>query len=143
MISLTHLLFGLSIAYVMDKRLVTASVFAVFPDVDILFDFVYPFVHRGIVHSLLSASVFTGLVYVYTQDRISADSCFIGYLSALALDSLTYSGIPLLFPLSKNFSLSLTSAYSLRVNFAVITLSTSFMIVKKHSEVFKPFLDIR
>lgn len=141
MISLTHLVFGLSVAYVLDKRLVTVMVFSIAPDVDVLFDFIYPFVHRGITHSLLAAGVLAGLVYVYTEDRISAESAFIGYSSALALDLLTPSGLPLLFPLPHSFSMDLASAYSIEANLAIIAVSTGAMAAKKHPEIFKPFLN--
>lgn len=139
MISFTHLVFALAVAYVLDLRIVTAIVFAMVPDIDIMFDFIYPFVHRGISHSLLAAGVLAGLVYVYTEDKKSAESAFIGYISALGLDLLTYSGLPLLFPLSKDFSLGLTSAYSLTANFGIITLSISAILIKKHSGIFKSF----
>ena len=132
MISLTHLLFGLSLAYVLDKRLVTASVFAIVPDFDITFNFLYPFTHRGITHSFLAAGVFTLLVYVYTEDQVSAESCFLGYSSALCLDLLTSSGVPLFFPFLDGFSLGVASAYSIEWNSAIIAFSLILMLAKKH-----------
>ena len=136
MISLTHLIFGLGLAYVLDKRLVTASVFSIVPDFDITFNFLYPFVHRGIMHTLLAAGVFSFLVYVYTEDRISAESCFLGYAGAgLGLDLLTSSGVPLFFPFLGDFALGVTSAYSLEWNSAIIAFSLSLMFLKKHQEL--------
>lgn len=143
MISLTHFIFGLSIAYVLNKRLVTASTFALVPDFDITFNFLYPFVHRGIMHSLLAAVVFSGLVYTYTEDRLSGESAFLGYISHLALDTLTSSGVPLVFPLSNTFSVSLIYASSLEFNSAIIAFSIGLMILSKHQKVFRTFLDIR
>ncbi len=134
-------MFGLSVAYILELRLVTAIVFSAVPDIDILFDFIYPFVHRGIFHSFLAAGVFAGLVYVYSGDRKSAESALIGYLSALGLDLLTPSGLPLLFPASKNFSLGLASAYSLAANLGIITLSLIAIFIKKNPKVFRPFLN--
>lgn len=143
MISVTHFVFGLGLAYILDRRLVTASAFALVPDFDVAFNFLYPFVHRGIMHSILAATIFTGLVYTYTEDRLSAESCFLGYISHLALDTLTPSGVPVLFPLSNIFSLSLTYASSLKFNSAIIAFSLGLMIVKKHQKVFRAFLNIR
>lgn len=143
MISVTHFIFGLALAYILDKRLVTASTFALVPDFDVNFNFLYPFVHRGIMHSLLAAGIFTVLVYTYTEDRFSAESCLIGYLSHLAIDNLTPSGVPLLFPLSKTFSVSLTYASSLKFNSAIIGFSLALTLVKKNREIFRPLLNIR
>lgn len=139
MISTTHLLFGVSLAYVLEKRIVTAAIFSVVPDFDITFNFLYPFVHRGIMHSILAASVFSGLVFLYTEDQVSAESCFLGYCSSLGLDMLTSSGLPLLFPSPSSFSLGLVSAYSLEANLAIITLSLGLMFLKKHQKQFVPF----
>ncbi len=133
MISLTHFVFGLSLAYILDKRLVTASAFALVPDLDLSFDFLYPFTELGIMHSLLAAGVFAFLVYVYTEDRVSAESCFLGYSgSGLGLDLLTNSGVPLLFPALGDYALSLTSSNSLAPNLAIIIISVGLMFVKKH-----------
>lgn len=135
MISLTHFVFGLSLAYILDKRLVTGSAFALVPDFDITFNFLYPFTHRGIMHSLLAALVFSFLVYVYTEDRISAESCFLGYAGAgLGLDLLTSSGIPLFFPFLGDFALSITSAYSLPANLSIIMFSLGLIMASKHTE---------
>lgn len=136
MISLTHFVFGLSLAYVLDKRLVTASAFALVPDLDVSFDFLYPFTSGGIMHSLLAAGVFTFLVYIYTEDRVSAESCFLGYAGAgLGLDLLTSSGVPLFFPFLGNFSLSITAIESLTPNLAIIIISIGLMFGKKHELV--------
>ncbi|MFB6190875.1 MAG: metal-dependent hydrolase [Candidatus Nanohaloarchaea archaeon] len=137
MITVAHFVFGLALAYLLDRRLVTASAFAIVPDFDITLDFLYPFTHRGIMHTLLAAVVFSGLVYVYTEDRVSAESCLLGYTSHFALDLLTPSGIPLLFPFMSDFALSLTSAYSLKVNSAIIAASLTAMYVKKSTQLFK------
>lgn len=138
MISATHVIFGLALAYVLDKRLVTATVFSVVPDFDSLFDFIYPFVHRGVMHSILAALFFTALIYIYTRDRESAESTAIGYSSHLGIDLLTFSGVPLFFPLYSNFALGVAGYASLPANTAIITLSISLMILKKYFGVFRP-----
>jgi len=132
-ISLTHFVFGLSLAYVLKKRLITASAFALVPDIDVSFDFLYPFTQGGIMHSLMAAGVFTFLVYVYTEDRVSAESCFLGYAgSGLGLDLLIDSGVPLFFPAQGNYSLSLVATNSLAPNLAIIITSVGLMFAKKH-----------
>lgn len=144
MISLTHYIFGLSLAYILDKRLITASTFALVPDFDITFNFLYPFTHRGIMHSLLAAGVFSLLVYTYTEDRGSAESCLLGYAAAgLGLDLLTSSGVPLLFPFMGDFAISITSAYSLPSNLSIITLSIAIILLKKYQTAATGFLGRR
>lgn len=140
MITLAHFVFGLALAYVLDRRIVTASAFALVPDFDVTLDFLYPFQHRGIMHTLLAALIFSGLVYVYSEDRVSAESCFLGYTSHLGLDLLTFSGVPIFFPFLSDYALSVTSAYSLEANSAIIAVSLAFMYVKNNFNRFKPFL---
>ncbi len=64
------------------------------------------FGHRGITHSLLAvlACVF-GLAFLSSQ--WVAAPVIIGYLSHLAADSLTPSGVPLLWPAKRRFTLNL------------------------------------
>lgn len=137
------MVFALALSYVLDRRIVTASVFSLVPDFDILFKFLYPFVHRGMMHSLLAALTATGLVYLYSRDRVSAESCLLGYLVAgLGLDLLTFSGVPLFFPFHRDLALSLVSAYSIPANSAIVSLSVGAMYVKKNRDIFRPFLDL-
>ena len=143
MIALTHIVFGLSIAFVLEKRLITASVFAVVADFDITFDFLYPFTSNGIMHSLLAAGIFSLLVFVYSEDRESAESCFLGYISHLGLDSITSYGVQIFFPLQYNLALGIASAEDLVWNLGIITIFLSAMFVKKNWQVFRPFLSFR
>jgi membrane-bound metal-dependent hydrolase YbcI (DUF457 family) len=132
-IALTHFVFGLSLAYILDKRLVTASAFALVPDLDKTFTFLYPFTSGGIMHSLIAATVFTLLVYIYTEDRVSAESCALGYIvSGLGLDLLTSSGVPVFFPLLGKISVSIASTDAITFNLAIIILSLILMFGKKH-----------
>lgn len=141
MISLTHFLFGLSLAYMLEKRLITSSGFALVPDFDLSLDFLYPFTSDGIMHSFLAAGIATALVYIYAEDFESAQSCFIGYAGAgLGLDLLTNSGVPLFFPFFENFKLSFTSAYSLPANLTIIIASLVLIMLKKHEIVSIDFL---
>lgn len=137
---LTYLIFALALAYILDKRLLTASIFALVPSIDVLIDFRYPFVHHGIMHSLLAAVVFSLLIYVYTEDQESAESCFLGYSSHLFLDLLTAPAIPLLFPLAHELTLALVSPYSPEANTAIITASLAGMYMKKNWRHFQPLI---
>lgn len=141
MITVAHFAFGLALAYITKRKLLTASAFAIAPDFDITLDFLYPFTHRGIMHTLLTAAVFSALVYAYTEDRASAESCLLGYTSHLGLDLLTFSGVPLLFPFLSDFALSMTSAYSLEANSAIIAFSISVMILEKHKKILETVLE--
>lgn len=143
MIPLTHFIFGLTLAYILDKRLVTASAFALAPDFDVTFSFLHPFVHEGIMHSFLAAGVFSLLTYIYSEDRTSAESCFLGYSSHLCLDLLTFSGIPVFFPFFTDLTLGLTPKSSLTSNLAIIVLCAVLVFAKKHPEVFQPFYSWR
>jgi membrane-bound metal-dependent hydrolase YbcI (DUF457 family) len=139
-ITLTHFVFGLSLAYILDKRLITTSAFALVPDFDLTFNFLYPFTQKGIMHSLLASGVFTFLVYVYTEDLESAKSCFLGYAGAgLGLDLLTSSGVPIFFPLLKDISLSFANPTILAPNLAIIIFSLSLMFAEKHGMIFIDF----
>lgn len=142
-ISLTHLMAGLSIAYIVEKRLVTSSVFAVVPDFDITFNFLYPFVHRGIMHSFMAALTASFLVYVYSEDRISAESCFLGYSTHLFFDTFTRSGVTLFFPIEKSFALNLTSATALPWNLALISIFLGAMMLKKNNVILRPVVELR
>lgn len=136
MIDLTHFVFGLSLAYILDKRLITTSAFALVPNFDKSFNFLYPFTSNVIMHSLFMAGVFTFLVYLYTEDRGSAESCFLGYaVSGLGLDLLTSPSIPLFFPISKSFTIYSAPANSFVANLSVITISLGLIFLKKYEIV--------
>lgn len=136
MIALTHFVFGLSLAYVFNKRLITASAFSLAPDIDITFNFLYPFTASGIMHSLMASMVATFLVYIYTEDVESAKSCLLGYVaSGIGLDLLTKTGFPLLFPFSGDFGPSLFGSTALAPNLSILMLSIGLMLAKKHGMV--------
>lgn len=61
--------------------------------------------HRGVTHSLLAISV--ALLVMASQPGWMANALALGYLSHLAADSLTPSGVPLLWPVKKRFGIGL------------------------------------
>lgn len=137
MIALTHLLVAISLAYALDRPIVTAAIFSLVADFDSTLDFLYPFIENGIMHSFLAAGTLSFLVFMYSESRLSAESCLIGYLSALGLDILSGTALPLLFPSHKVFSLGFIPPESLEANTAVITVSLSLMGLKKHQKLVK------
>ena len=143
MIALTHLILGLAMAYLLDKRLITTSVFAVVPDFDKTFNFLYPFVSNGILHSLLAAFIFSLLVFIYSENIESTKSSLIGYLSHLGIDSLCQPGVLLFFPYFSKISLGLATSTSFQWNLCIITISITAMFLKKNWESFRPFFSFQ
>ncbi|MBC7905646.1 MAG: metal-dependent hydrolase [Rhodospirillaceae bacterium] len=67
--------------------------------------------HRGVTHSLLA--VLGGIVVLAVMGMHAwAAPLVIGYLSHLAADGLTPSGVPLLWPMKRRFTLNLCSTGS-------------------------------
>lgn len=137
MIGLTHVLVAFSIAYVFELPLMTSSIFSLVPGFDFSFDLIYPFVSHGLMHSLMAGFLASGLVYMYTESRSSAVACFAGYFSALGLELLTTTSIPLLFPSKNLYSLGLFSPKGLEANAALISISLIAITAKKYEGLFK------
>jgi inner membrane protein len=68
--------------------------------------------HRGLTHSLLAIAVFALLLALLGPDHLAAPLA-VGYLSHLLADSLTLSGVPLLWPSKRPFGLRLIRTGSL------------------------------
>ena len=69
------------------------------------------FGHRGFTHSILMVAVIIWLLLTYReQQKIPILPLVIGYLSHIVGDLLTPSGVPLLWPVRKKFSLNLFKA---------------------------------
>lgn len=62
--------------------------------------------HRGVTHSLVAVLAGMAALVTLGLDWVAAP-LVIGYLSHLAADGLTPSGVPLLWPLKRRFSLNL------------------------------------
>lgn len=62
--------------------------------------------HRGVTHSLLAVLTGCGILAMMGLDWVAAP-VVLGYLSHLAADSLTPSGVPLLWPMKRRFTLNL------------------------------------
>lgn len=76
------------------------------PDIDLLFPpgWPYPFVHRGLMHTPLAGGIVVGALFVSIRRRREgiagavAVAVAVGYLSHLAIDTLTASGVAWLYP---------------------------------------------
>jgi membrane-bound metal-dependent hydrolase YbcI (DUF457 family) len=99
--------------------------------------------HRGFGHSLLSLVLFTIVALLASSQFVDqglavlyAVALAAGYLSHLALDFVTYEGVPWFWPLDEKYSLDLGPAVGLFVGFlgflalvlSVYLLTDRFMV---------------
>lgn len=95
----THGAVGYVLGAVLFDRPYAGAVGALAPDVDFLFPAAleWPFVHRGITHTLPAVALVVGLAAA--RGRIPAKAVAAGYASHLLLDVTTPAGVPVLYPL--------------------------------------------
>jgi len=95
----THGLVGLALGAVLFDRPGAGLVAGLFPDADFLLPAMleWPFVHRGITHTILLFVVAVALAGVLT-DRDTTFAVAAGYVSHLFIDVTTPKGIPFLYP---------------------------------------------
>ncbi|WP_265110536.1 metal-dependent hydrolase [Halosolutus halophilus] len=76
------------------------------PDVDFLFPagMGWPFVHRGITHTLVFALIIVAGLYAIRRDRSVALAAGLAIGSHLAIDTLSPTGIVLLYPIETTWS---------------------------------------
>lgn len=143
MIPLTYLLVALSTAYILEKRIVTASIFSLLPTFDTALKFAYPFTTNGILHSLPAAFICSFLIYSYSEDIESAESCFLGYFIHLLIDLTGSTDIPMFYPLLEGFSLGILPQQNVWWNAAFISAAVSAMFLKKNSGILQPVVNLR
>lgn len=112
----THLAGGLAVGAVMSTNpaaIIVSGISALLPDMDkfnskmgraapvISIPINIIFGHRGFLHSLLAAGILYSLALKLLPEY--ALYCLAGYLSHLALDCFTPSGVPLLWPVPFRF----------------------------------------
>lgn len=124
MIDFTHMVFGLALGYVLRFPVVWAMLGSVAPDIDILFDYGFPFTHRGVLHTPLFVGFAMAALYLATRRTAVAAGAGLGLLSHLFLDTFTYSGIMWLYPVTTEYSLMLVGYDSLVVNYGAVALAT-------------------
>lgn len=95
----THGLVGLALGALLVDRPVWGLVAGLFADADFLFPAAlgWPFVHRGLTHTLVFFGVATALVAA--RDSRAGGAVGVAYASHLLIDTTTPKGVPLLYPL--------------------------------------------
>lgn len=96
----THALIGYTLGQFLFDRPWIGLVGGTIPDIDLLFPGMleWPFVHRGITHTLLIGGLATTAILV--RHRRAALAFGVTYLSHLSVDTTTPKGVPHLYPLS-------------------------------------------
>ncbi len=112
-----------------------AMIGSIFPDLDLTFNFTFPFVHRGILHTPLALIALSVLFYLITKNKGSTISFSLAYLTHLFLDTLTPMGILWLYPLKNYYSLNLVYSNNFIANFSIIVFSIFIFILWKYDEV--------
>jgi inner membrane protein len=116
----THLLFALALAYVLDLPVVYAMVGGLLPDIDLWLAALLPIAHRGIMHTPLFTAFVGAVCYLVSARRTVALALVTGMLSHLYLDSLTPLGIKWLYPaVSNRFTLDIVRAADPAANTAM------------------------
>jgi inner membrane protein len=128
MYGLTHACFGLALAVLLRVPVVTAVLASLLPDLDAMFEFGFPFVHRGVLHSPSAGLFLAGIVFLLSGRQATAGGFLAGFFSHLFLDTFTPSGIMWLFPWDGYFSLMMATASSLSANVALMLVSLGFFL---------------
>ncbi len=140
MLAPTHLFFALALAYILKLPKLPAAIAGIAVDLDIVFnllDTVFPFTHRGLIHTPLFLATVAWIFYYITKNKEQTRGIALGYASHLFLDVITPAGIILLFPITAVFSLNAVGYSNLVANTGMILLSIIFIFLfrtkKKHS----------
>jgi inner membrane protein len=119
MMFVTHLSFGLFLGLMILRYVdlpVNLAVFLILlllgslaPDIDSSTSFLgrktkpvsWLFHHRGAIHSFLAMMIFTAVLLLINPNLYYALAFVLGYLSHLLMDSVTPTGVPMLWPSKK------------------------------------------
>lgn len=117
----THGVVGYTLGTVLFDRPIAGLLAGVAADIDFLFPNAlgWPFVHRGITHTLLVGGLLVGVVAY--RNRRTAMAVAVTYGSHLLIDTTTPKGVPHLYPLVEtSYHLDLgTTGHSLVPTFAL------------------------
>jgi len=128
MIEPTHVFFALALACLMRFPKIPAVIGGIIPDIDIVMNHGFPFVHRGIVHTGLFMIISVAAIYAVSR-RLGPETGVafgfgLGFLSHLFLDTINPSGIMWLYPLTPvYFTLNLAPYNDVIANTGIMLLS--------------------
>ncbi len=124
MLGVTHLLFGFSYGFITRLPVVIVMIGSILPDIDVAFDFFFPLVHRGVLHTPIAAAVIGTATYLATGKKSWGYAVTLGMLTHFFLDTITPMGIMWLYPFNTAFySLDLVNAANLTANLVMIVFS--------------------
>ncbi|MDY6774260.1 MAG: metal-dependent hydrolase [Candidatus Nanohaloarchaea archaeon] len=132
MIGFTHLAFAFALAYLARYPVIYGMFGGLLPDIDILFQFGFPFTHRGILHTPLAAAVFAAGLYLASGRREPALALGTGYLSHLFLDTFTFSGIMWIYPIEKEITFGFIEYSNIAANFGITLFSLAAPLLWMH-----------
>jgi inner membrane protein len=128
MLAPTHFMFALAIAYLLRLPKLPAAIGGIIPDLDVLLQWDFPLMHRGIVHTPLMLAISIVILYLVT-DRTTTFAFGAGFLAHLLTDLVTPAGILLLYPLPVFFSLNLVPYNNLAANLGIILWSLGAILL--------------
>ncbi len=131
----THAVVGYTLGAALFDRPIAGLAAGVAPDVDFLFPAAlgWPFVHRGITHTLFVGGLTAGVVAY--RDRRTALAVAAAYGSHLLIDTTTPKGVPFLSPLvSTAYHLDLgTTGHSLAPTIALWVCCLTVLRLRRDS----------
>lgn len=130
MIGLTQALFAYSISTILDLDERFAVLGALIPSLSIVLVYSGPLQYEGFLLSITSALFFSSIVYLST-DKEKSKSAFTGYSCSLLLESLTFSYIPLFYPLKGFQGLGLFSSFDPIYNLSIVSISIVLIFGKR------------
>jgi inner membrane protein len=128
MLGPTHLIFALALAYILRLPRIPMAIGGIIPDLDLLLQYGFPFVHRGIIHTPFFLAVCVVFLYLVV-DSSTTFAFGTGFLSHLLLDIITPSGILLLYPLPVYYTLNLAVYNNIFANLGIIAFSLATIML--------------
>jgi len=130
MIGLTQALFAYSISTILDMDERFAVLGALIPGLSMFLIYSGPLQYEGVLLSLTSALFFSSIVY-FATDEEKSKSTFTGYSCSLLIESLTFSYIPIFYPVTGFQGLGLFSSFDPVFNLSLISVSISLIAGKR------------
>ncbi|MFO7794197.1 MAG: hypothetical protein R6V35_04455 [Candidatus Nanohaloarchaea archaeon] len=127
MIGLTQALFAYSISTILDLDERFAVVGALIPSVSMTLIYFGPLQYEGVLLSFTSALFFSAIVY-FGFDEEKSKSVFTGYSCSLLLESLTFSYLPIFYPIKGFQGLGLFSSFDPLFNILVVSFSIAVIV---------------